>query len=174
MFLAGFLRSQRAFLADVSSAQCPYQRRRQLPAPAPSSAQFPSTSSASVSTTAATLRSSPRRRDVFRFSRRARKPSSASPRPRSSSASCSRQPCQSVPCGGACVLPVGPLFPSLFFLRLAGGQFLLAQDGLDARNIPAQPANLFQALRLSHIHLELQLEELVRQVPLLVLELDLG
>src|ERR1019366_708056 len=33
---------------------------------------------------------------------------------------------------------------------------------------------LFQALRLSHIHLELQLEELVRQVPLLVLKFDVG
>ncbi len=58
--------------------------------------------------------------------------------------------------------------------RLARGQFLLAQDSLDARDIAAQPANLFQALGLSHIHLELQLEELVRQIPLLMLQLNVG
>src|SRR5579862_2857896 len=65
-----------------------------------------------------------------------------------------------------------PVFSAmLFLLRLACPKFLLAQDGLHARNIPAQPANLLQALRLSHVHLELQLEKLVSQVPLLMLEL---
>src|ERR1017187_355330 len=173
------------------------RRRRQLPAPAPSSARFPSVSSASASTTAAILRSEPCRRCALRSFRRARRtssgsrspactsdaPFSASLRPRSSSASCSKRPCRSVSCGPSAFrlelfqrghVRIGSWFPPLFFLRLAGGQLLLAQDGLDARNIPAQPANLFQALALSHIHLELQLEELVRQVPLLVLELDVG
>ena len=42
-----------------------------------------------------------------------------------------------------------------------------------ARDIPAQPANLLQAPRLSHIHLELQLEQLIGQIPLLVLELHI-
>src|ERR1700749_5089814 len=69
--------------------------------------------------------------------------------------------------------------PSLLFRRRRGFVFalreiLLAQNGLYARDVAAQPANLLQAFRLSHVHLELQLEELVGQVSLLVLEFHVG
>src|SRR4029077_1031727 len=136
---------------------------------------------------AAILQSAPHRQNALRSSRRAHRtssgsrspactsdaPSSASLRTRSSSASCSRRPCRSV-LYGASVFRIGLQFPPLFCLRLAGAKFLLAQDGLDTRNIPAQPANLFQALGLSHVHLELQLKKRVRQIPLLMPELDVG
>src|SRR5947208_1017639 len=57
----------------------------------------------------------------------------------------------------------------LLLLRSAGRcQFALASDGLHPRNVLAQAANLFQALGLSHVELELQLEQLVAEVVLLV------
>src|SRR6476661_2448908 len=56
----------------------------------------------------------------------------------------------------------------LLFLRSAGGgQLALASDGLHPRNVPAQAANLLQALGLSHVELKLQLKELVAQLALL-------
>src|SRR4051812_47299626 len=56
----------------------------------------------------------------------------------------------------------------LLFLRSArGGQFALAGDRLDSRNVPAQAANFFQAFSLSHVELELKLEELVAEIALL-------
>src|SRR5450755_4352895 len=56
----------------------------------------------------------------------------------------------------------------LLFLRSArGGQFALASDGLHPRYVPAQAANLLQALGLSHVELELQLEKLVAELALL-------
>ena len=76
-------------------------------------------------------------------------------------------------CGSApdCIL----VSAILFFLRCAGPcQFTLARDGLHPRNVPPQPADLFQALGLSHVELELQLEQLVAQLMLLVLELGIG
>src|ERR1035438_579294 len=77
-------------------------------------------------------------------------------------------PIRTLWCGCFCWPVVSAM---LFLLRLACPEFLLAQNGLHTRDIPAQPANLFQALCLSHVHLELQLEKLVSQVPLLMLEL---
>src|SRR5207245_3538201 len=54
-------------------------------------------------------------------------------------------------------------------LRSAGRcQFALASDGLHPRDVLTQAANLFQALGLSHIELELQLEQLVAELVLLV------
>ena len=38
---------------------------------------------------------------------------------------------------------------------------LARENGVDARDIFAQPANLLQALGLSHVELEFQLEQLV-------------
>ena len=55
---------------------------------------------------------------------------------------------------------------------LAGGsQLALASDGLDPRNVPAQAANLLQALGLSHVELELQLEQLIAEFVLLLTKL---
>ncbi len=56
---------------------------------------------------------------------------------------------------------VSPLRPSAYVSRSP-------QDRLDPRNVFAQPANLLQAFRLAHVQLKLQLEELVRQLALLV------
>jgi hypothetical protein len=58
-----------------------------------------------------------------------------------------------------------------FRLRGCGA---LANDRLDARNVLAEPADLLQTFRLSHVHLELQLEELVGEIPLLMQELGIG
>src|SRR5271167_266267 len=62
----------------------------------------------------------------------------------------------------------------LFLLRSSLLQLALAGHGLDPRDVPAQAANLLQALRLSHAHLELQAKELVAELTLLVLELGFG
>src|SRR6478752_910104 len=63
----------------------------------------------------------------------------------------------------------------LFFLRCAGrSQLALASDGLDPRYVPPQAANLFQALGLSHVELELQLEQLVAELPLLIVQFRVG
>src|SRR5208282_5226954 len=47
----------------------------------------------------------------------------------------------------------------------------LADDRLYPRNVPAQAANLLQALRLAHVELKLQLEELVGEFAFLMLQL---
>src|SRR6266446_4366322 len=163
-----------------------YRRRLQLQAPEPSSVRYLSTSTASGAKADAIPRSARHRRYAFRSSRHARKTSCGSQsrartsdalscallRPQSSFASCSRPPSRSALCG-RCVFPFGPSFLPLLFLRLAGAQFLFAQNGFHARDVPAQPADLLQAPCLSHIHLELQLEQLIGQIPLLVLELHI-
>src|SRR2546428_8448543 len=59
-------------------------------------------------------------------------------------------------------------------LRLAVGKFLLTHNGFDAGDILAQTANFLQALCLSHVELELQLEELVSELMLLMTKLDVG
>ena len=64
--------------------------------------------------------------------------------------------------------------PLLRLLAGAGGRLTLPRDGLDARDVFPQRANLLQALRLSHVELELQAEELVIELAFLVLELDVG
>src|SRR5271165_2197448 len=51
---------------------------------------------------------------------------------------------------------------------------LLALDGLHARDVLLQVADLLQALGLPHLQLELQLEQLIGQVTLLVGQLDVG
>src|ERR1700693_6307211 len=57
----------------------------------------------------------------------------------------------------------------LLCLRSAGGrQFPFASNGLHPRDVLAQAANLLQALGLSHVELELQLEQLVVELMLLV------
>src|SRR5882724_6961396 len=67
-------------------------------------------------------------------------------------------------CSADCVL----VSAILLFLRSAGGdQLALASDGLYPRNVPAQAANLLQALGLSHVELELQFKKLVAQLALL-------
>src|ERR1700736_4150992 len=72
--------------------------------------------------------------------------------------------CGSVASSAECVL----VSAILLFLRSAsGGQFALASDGLHPGNVPAQAANLLQALGLSHVELELQLKKLVAQLALL-------
>src|SRR5208282_4188959 len=47
----------------------------------------------------------------------------------------------------------------------------LADDRLYPRNVPAQAANLLQALRLAHVELKLQLEELVGEFAFLMVQL---
>src|SRR5208283_3529771 len=54
------------------------------------------------------------------------------------------------------------------------GQFFLALHGLDASNVLLQLANLLQALGLSHLQLKLHLEELVRQLALLMKQFGIG
>src|ERR1700743_3039350 len=53
-------------------------------------------------------------------------------------------------------------------------QLLFAHHRVDARHVLAQPANLVQALRLSHLQLELQTEKLVIELLLLVLQFGVG
>src|SRR5579871_3060859 len=63
----------------------------------------------------------------------------------------------------------------LLVLRLClRRQFLLAQNRLHPGNVLAQGANLFQAFCLAHLQLEAQAEELVSQLPLLMLQLHVG
>ena len=57
---------------------------------------------------------------------------------------------------------------------LAGGNLLLPHHGQHPRNIFLQLADLLQALGLPHLELELHLEELVRELALLVAQLDIG
>src|SRR5439155_25154615 len=55
----------------------------------------------------------------------------------------------------------------LLLLRSASrGPFALTIDGLYPRDVLAQSANLFQAFGLSHVELELQLEQLVAELVL--------
>src|SRR5271157_6666631 len=56
----------------------------------------------------------------------------------------------------------------------ATGQFLLALHRVDAGNVLLQLANLLQALGLSHLQLKLHLEELVRQLALLMKQFGIG
>src|SRR5271156_3155330 len=50
----------------------------------------------------------------------------------------------------------------------------LSGDCLPPRNVLAQPANFLQAFGLAHVQLKLQLEELVRQLAFLMLQLFFG
>src|SRR5260370_15953168 len=157
------------------------------PAPAPPCAQCLSTSSASASTADASPRVAPHRPHGPHSSRRARRTSCAalprvrrtgaiscaSPAPRSSSSCGSTRLLPPLPCGAP--VPARWLgwmswFPALAFLR-CGRAHPLADDRLDARDVLAQPAHFLKALRLSHVQLELQLEQLVGEVALLVLQL---
>src|SRR5208337_3448816 len=58
--------------------------------------------------------------------------------------------------------------------RLCHRQFLLALHRVDAGNVLLQLANLLQALGLSHLQLKLHLEELVRQLALLMKQFGIG
>src|SRR5260370_137093 len=69
------------------------------------------------------------------------------------------------------------LWMSLPLLRLlagAGSGRTLARDGFHPRNIFLKATDLLQTLRLSHVELELQAEELVVELALLMLELVVG
>src|ERR1700675_3564688 len=61
-------------------------------------------------------------------------------------------------------------FPPLSFLRCSRA-LALAAYRLHPRNILAQPANLLQALCLSHVQLKFQLEELVGELAFLIAKL---
>ena len=54
---------------------------------------------------------------------------------------------------------------------MVDAEFTLASDRLDARQVLAQLAHLFDAARLSHFELELQPEELISSIALLVHQL---
>src|SRR5208282_984077 len=155
-----------------------------FPAPAPRAAPLLSASSASISTAAWFLPAAPCRRCEPRSFRRARRtsspwklrartscgPSGAPPAPRWSCA-CGRTPlCQSLLCAGPQAWrSAGQCFQPLFLLRFAGsGKFALAGNRLHPRNVLAQATDLLQALRLPHVQLEFQLEQLVVQIALLV------
>src|SRR6266849_7289967 len=177
-----------------ASATCRRAQSR-LPEPAPSCAQFPSASSVSAWTAAAFPRSGPRRQHALRSSHRGRKTSYcappragrtgatsyASPSPRWSCACGWRRLLPPLPCGAPAPAQQPMLIwtnallriPALSFLR-RGGALALTQDCLDARNILAQAANFLQALRLPHVELKLQLEELVGELALLVVQLDVS
>src|SRR5579872_5856649 len=71
----------------------------------------------------------------------------------------------------ACVL-VSAIIVSPLFLLTSGRALALAEDRFDARNVLAQAANLLQALRLSHVQLKFQLEQLVGKLALLVAKLN--
>src|ERR1700683_219182 len=158
-----------------------------LPEPAAPCAQCLSASSASASTGDESPRSAPRRPHALRSSHRGRKtsccapppaaktdaPSCASLSPQSSSACGWRRLLQPLPCGALALFPLPGLrdwFPPLSFLR-CGRALALAADRLDARNVLAQPANLLQTLRLPHVQLKFQLEELVGELAFLVAKL---
>src|SRR5450432_3570861 len=79
-----------------------------------------------------------------------------------------RPACSGCSAGVDCVFVCDLVSAILLFPRSAGGgQLALASDGLHPRNVPAQAANLLQALGLSHVELKLQLEKLVAQFALL-------
>src|SRR4029077_17782529 len=147
-------------------------------------ARCPSASTASISRVDASPRAGPHRPRAPGSIRRARKtsysaqsrphrtdaPFFAAPAQRSSCASCSRRPRPPLLCGG----PAPSVsFPPLFLLRSSRATALY-QDCLHPRDVLAQPTNLLQALVLSHVHLELQLEELIGEIPLLVAQLNVG
>src|SRR5271157_4623502 len=57
---------------------------------------------------------------------------------------------------------------------VAAGQLFLAHHGLYARNVLLQLADLLQALGLSHLQLKLHLEELIRELALLMEQFGIG
>src|SRR5580692_5973893 len=176
----------------------------QLPERSRPCGQYLSTSSASASTAAASLPAAPRHPHAPDWFRRAHKtsccarlracrrdaPSCASPSPRWFCACGWRRLRPRSPCAGPAPARSGLRFQPLSFLRCAGlgctglgctgrcyacrGALALPKDGLDPRYIFAQAANLLQALGLAHVQLKLQLEQLVRQVALLMGKLFFG
>src|SRR5205823_9204782 len=141
--------------------------RSRLLAPARSCERSLSSSSASAWRAVAFLPGGPRRRCGLRSSRRARRTSSPSrslaytadaisygrPALRWSCSCGSRPHYRSLLCA----------FPLLGFppLLLLPGRGTFARDGLHPGNVLAQATQLLQALGLSHIQLELELEELI-------------
>src|SRR5262249_19608872 len=89
-----------------------------------------------------------------------------------------RSPDRSWCCGGFAVvllwfLPLLlPRFARSGFTRR--GELFFPHDRLHPRHVLAQPANFFEALRLPHLELELQPEELVVEIALLLPELGIG
>src|SRR4029077_9320901 len=73
-------------------------------------------------------------------------------------------PCAAPPRAGSVV----PWFLALFAPRFSGGELALPGNCLHPLDVLAHAANLLQALGLSHVQLELQLEELVVQIMLLL------
>src|SRR3954469_22594388 len=148
-----------------------------LPAPAPSCAQFLSASSASTSRADAFPRAAPRRQCALRSSRHGRKtsslskslgcregaPADESPAPQSSCACGSKSLRRLIPCAFRQLL-----FPPSLLLPCRGA---LVGNRLDPGNVLAQPAQLLQALGLSHVELKLQLEQLIAHFLFLVTKL---
>src|SRR5207245_1646954 len=98
--------------------------------------------------------------------------SCASPPPRSSCASCWRRLHPRLP---SAVPPPSGLFPPLLLLRCCLRPACpLSDNRLHPGNVLAQSANLLQAFGLAHVELELQLEQLVRELPLVILQLRIG
>src|SRR5580692_9340734 len=166
----------------------------QLPERSRPCGQYLSISSASASTAAASLPDAPRRPHEPDWFRRAHKtsccarlracrrdaPSYASPSRRWFCACGWRRLLPRFPCAAPAPARSGLRFQPLSFLRCAGrgcagrGAPALPEDGLDPGNVFAQAANLFQALGLAHVQLKLQLEQLVRQIVLLMGKLFFG
>src|SRR5450432_2757038 len=159
------------------------------PAPTRSCGQFPSSASASTSKAAATLRAGQHRRRgpgsfhhghrtfcPWKPRARRKRATSCAPLRRRSFSSCGWKPLrQPLPC--AALRPPGPavgLSRALLLLRFAGCNFTFAGDRLHARDVLAQAAHLLQTFGLSHVELELQLEELTAQVTLLMLQFFVG
>src|SRR5947199_4272290 len=159
--------------------------RPESPAAARCASGFPSAASASASTWAASLPVAQNPPHALHSSRRARRtswfstppghrrdaPFCAPPGPRWSCSFCSRPQRLSLPCAGPRLVH---LSPPLLLLRCSACGRAPAGNRFHPRNVLAQPAHLLQALRLPHIELELQLEELIVELPLLMAKLVVG
>src|SRR5205085_12544906 len=95
----------------------------------------------------------------------------APPGPRSSCSFCSRPQRLSLPYAATRLVHFSP--PLLLLHCPACGR-ALAGNRFHPRNVLAQPAHLLQALRLPHIELELQVEDLIVELPLLMAKLVVG
>src|SRR5437660_12435974 len=138
------------------------------------SARFPLAASASISKAVAFPLGEQHRRCVLRFSRRVRKTSWPSkplankedvtcavlPGPQSSYSCGSKPRCRPLLCAFRQFA-----FPPLLLLPV---RHALVGDSLYAGNVFAQAAQLFQTFGLTHVHLKLQLEQLITHLLFLV------
>src|SRR5580693_10011299 len=82
-----------------------------------------------------------------------------------------RRPCTLGAAGVVVLVLVSAMIVSPLLLLARSRARSLTSDRLNACNVPAQTANLLQTLRLAHIHLKFQLEELVSKLALLMAQL---